>query len=383
MDETALEKRLGSLVKGNSPENRKQHALEAKGKGKKVIGILTSYAPEEVIYAAGMLPWRITGTWDANFSRAMVYRDSDSCRYCTHALEALLRGDLDFLDGIVSSDWDDDRRRIFDVWCHISKPPFAVNGSTPKSKSLVFQKYLAKENSRLASALGNFSGQNVTEENLWQAIKIYNESRRLLTQLYDLRRRAVPAVSGAEVLGITTACMVMDKAYFNTELRDLLPYLEHRQVEHKPGEPRVLVSSDMLDNPRFLEIIEGEGCHVVMDDLDTGSRYFYKLVDEYDSDPSSALARRYCQRPADPVAYNWEEQIKQVIDWVGDYRVEGVIDLYEEWSPARQWRAPLMTRELKRAGIPFVRISRGYEVGAVEQLRTRVSAFLEMLTLKS
>ncbi|MFC1965488.1 2-hydroxyacyl-CoA dehydratase subunit D [Chloroflexota bacterium] len=383
MEDRELEMRLSSLVKGNSPEARKGHALEAKRKGKKVIGLLCSYAPEEIFYAAGMLPWRVTGTWDSDLSRAAVYRDLDSCRYCTHSLEALLRGELEFLDGIVASDWDDDRRRLFDVWCYVSKPAFAVTHTAPKSKTEISERYFAREISRMASALEYFGEQKITDEGLRHAIEVYNQTRKLVLQLYELRKRPVPPVSGAEFLGITTASMVMDKADFNAELQDLFPYLERRQVDLKPGQPRILISSDMLDNPLFLEIIESVGCQIVMDDLDTGSRYFNKLVDEHAEDAVTALARRYCRRPADSTALNWEEQIEQIIEWVRDFRVDGVIDMYEEFSPARQWRAPLMVRELKRQGIPCLRVSRGYDVGSVEQLRTRVAAFLEMMKLKA
>ncbi len=208
-DEKALEARLDSLVKGNSPESRQEPALAAKKKGRKVIGLLCTYAPEEIFYAAGMLPWRVTGTWDSDLSRAAVYRDLDSCRYCTHALEALLRGELEFLDGIVASDWDDDRRRLFDTWQHANKPAFTAIFTSPKSKSEISERYFAKEISRMASALEDFGGVKITEEKLRQAITVYNQSRKLLMQLYELRKRPVPPISGAEVLGITTASMVI------------------------------------------------------------------------------------------------------------------------------------------------------------------------------
>lgn len=377
MNEKELESRLSSLVKGNSPEDRKKHALEAKRKGKKVIGLLCSYVPVEVIYAAGMLPWRITGTWDADISQATVYHHMDSCRYCTHTLEALLRGDLDFLDGIVCSDWDDDRRRLFDMWCYVKKPALTVFYTNPKSRTEICERYFAKEIADMVSALEDLGGQKITQESLSQAIKTYNQTRRLVLQLYELRKRPLPPVTGAEVLGITTAGMVMDIEDFNTELQALLPYLERRQINHKPGEPRILITSDMLDNPGFLEIIESEGCQIVMDDLDTGSRYFHELVDEAEKDTIRALARRYSWRPADSSAFNWEEQIQQVVEWVKAYRVDGVIDLYEEFSSARIWRAPLMIRELARHNIPLARIGRGYDLGNVGQLRIRVGAFLE------
>ncbi|MBI4302911.1 MAG: 2-hydroxyacyl-CoA dehydratase [Chloroflexi bacterium] len=378
-DKQALEKRLESLIKGNSPENRKKHALAAKKKGQKVIGLLCDYAPEEVIYAAGMLPWRVTGTWDSDLSKAAVYRDLDSCRYCTHTLESLLRGDLSFLDGIVTSDWDDDRRRLFDTWRYISHPPFAVIYTAPKNTSEITERYFAKEIAKMVATLEEFGKVKVTPEKLQEAIEIYNKTRTLLSQLYELRKRPAPPVTGAEVLGITTTAMVMEKVEFNKELEALLPYIEQRKTSHKASEPRLLLSSDMLDNPQFVEIIEGEGCQIVMDDLDTGSRWFYKLVDAYSADAIQAIARRYCWRPHDPIGFNWEEQIQQIVEWVRDWRVDGVIELFEEFSPARQWRAPLLVRELAKFNIPLVRISRGYDVGSIEQLKTRVAAFLEML----
>ncbi len=379
MNREGLETRLRSLVKGNSPEERKKHALAQKNKGKKVIGLLCSYAPEEVIYAAGMLPWRVTGTWDSDLSHAALHRDLDSCSYCNHALEALLRGELEFLDGIVISDWDDDRRRLFDTWCYVSKPSFAAMLTAPKGTSEIFERYYTKEIAGLATALGDFGGQRINEAGLRDAIRVCNRTRGLMLQLYEWRKRKVPPVSGAELLGIATASMVMDKNEFNTELESLLPYLEQRHVGSGPVGPRILVSADMLDNPLFLEVIEGEGCQVVMDDLDTGSRYFHKLVDENAEDLTAALARRYCWRPADPVASNWEEQIHRIVEWVRDFRVDGVIALCDEFSPPRQWREPLLVREMARVNIPYVCISRGYDVGATGQFRTRVAAFLEML----
>ncbi len=379
MDARALEMRLSSLVKGNSPERRKEHVLKAKSQGKKIIGSICPCMPEEVIYAAGMLPWRITGTWDSDVSRAAAYLDLDSCQYCLHSLEALLRGDLDFIDGMVGSDWDDDQRRLYDTWKRVSKPAFYETYSASLNKSSIVVRYRAHELAELASALERFSGHKITDDGLRQAIKVYNQTRRLLQQFYELRKRPVPLISGPEVLGITTASRVMDKAEFNAELQDLLPYLEGRQVAPRSGQPRILVSSDHLDNPRFLEIIEGEGCQVVMDDLDTGSRYFSKLVDEYADDLYLALAWRSADRPGDAAMFGWKEQARQTIQWAKDFRADGVIELFDEFSAARQWRSPIVTREMARENMPFIRISRGYEVTNIEQLRTRVGAFLEML----
>ncbi|MBI2857907.1 MAG: 2-hydroxyacyl-CoA dehydratase [Chloroflexi bacterium] len=374
-----FEARLAGLAKANSPESRRKHALRAKSKGKRIIGILCTYAPEEVIYAAGMLPWRVTGTWRSDTPNAVAYRDPDSCRYCTHVLESLLSRELEFLDGIVASDWDDDRRRLYDVWRFVAKPSFAFIYTVPKNKTETTERYFAKDISKLIGEMEKLSGLKIGEEELWNAVSVYNTTRALLERLYELRKRPLPPITGAEALGIVTAAQVMDKAEFNAELELLLPYIEKREPKCKAGDTRLLLSSDMLDNPLFLESIESWGCVVAMDDLDTGSRYFYGKVDSYSSDPVNALARRYCGKPPDPIAYNWEAQADQTIKWAREWRVQGVVDLYEPFSPARQWRAPIFSRKMSMAGIPFMRIPRGYDFGGIEQLRTKVDAFLEML----
>ena len=101
-----MEKQLRLLIEANSENNRAQWALDWKEQGKKVMGIMSTYVPEEVIHAAGLLPWGITGTWQEDISHARVYRTESSCSYCNHVLESLLTNELDFLDGIIIGDID-------------------------------------------------------------------------------------------------------------------------------------------------------------------------------------------------------------------------------------------------------------------------------------
>lgn len=230
-----IEDRLKSLCAGNSPEGRREWALGAKSQGRKVIGTLCSYIPEEVIYAAGMLPWRVTGTWDSDVSRALVYRDADMCKYCSHVLEALLRGELSFLDGVVASDWDDDRRRLYDLWCYTDKPPLSAIVSAPRGKSELSQRYFAQELRKLASTLRGAGGVEVTEQSLWKAIEVYDHMRDLIHRVYETRKLSTPPLTGAEMLGITTAAMVMDPMHFNSELGIPVLDLEGREFFDTPA----------------------------------------------------------------------------------------------------------------------------------------------------
>src|SRR4030042_6739104 len=95
----AMENRLKALVEANKPENRNKWALEWKKQGKKVMGLLCTYVPEEILSAAEIFPWRITGTWREAAPLAAAHRPEKTCRYCSHVLESAMTGELDLLDG--------------------------------------------------------------------------------------------------------------------------------------------------------------------------------------------------------------------------------------------------------------------------------------------
>ena len=86
-------------VKAATP---KQQLAEYKAQGKKVIGVLPYYAPEELVYAAGMVPMGIWGSNNKTISRAKEYCATFYCTIAQLALEMLLDGTMDQLDGIIT-----------------------------------------------------------------------------------------------------------------------------------------------------------------------------------------------------------------------------------------------------------------------------------------
>ncbi|MFC1820555.1 2-hydroxyacyl-CoA dehydratase, partial [Thermodesulfobacteriota bacterium] len=228
-----MEDRLKRLIEGNSEANRTKWALEWQKKGKKVIGIMDSYTPEEVISAAGMLPWRITGTWQGNVSKAIVYRSESSCGYCNHVLESYLNSDFDFMDGIIATDLDQDLLRMWEVMESLGRIPYYYAMHVPYVDSELNYRFMEEEIGRLISSLEDFGGVKITKESLRSSIDVYNKMRSLLSRVYELRKREIPPLSGAELLGITTTARVMPKDEFNNELEALLPYLEKRETNLK------------------------------------------------------------------------------------------------------------------------------------------------------
>lgn len=374
-----MEENLKDLIDANSEKNRMEHALKWKREGKKVIGLLCSYIPEEVIHAAGMLPWRVTGTWRGDVSKASVYRIPRSRLYCTHVLESLLSGELDFLDGIIASDREQELVRLWDVWMHVRKMPFSHIMHIPHQESELGYQCLAAEIKRLSSSLESYGQCKISEESLRHSAETLNETRRLLAMVYELKKKTFPPLSGGDTLGVVSAATILPKEEFNQRLRGLLSYLQTRTVPGDRGRPRLLVSSDMLDNRSYLDLVESNGAIVAMDDLDPGSRYVWGYSDTDSNDIYYALARRYLTRPGCARMVDWDKQTDQIIRWVREFHVNGVLELPELYSYPCSFRGPFLAHSLREAGIPYASFSREYHFADAGQLGTRIRAFVEML----
>jgi benzoyl-CoA reductase/2-hydroxyglutaryl-CoA dehydratase subunit BcrC/BadD/HgdB len=374
-----MENRLNRLFEANSEESRAKAAAEWKKQGKIIIGTTDANTPEEVIYAAGMLPWRVTGTWRENVALAHAYRSVDTDVYCNHLLQSHLAGEFDFLNGIVIGCEDDDLRRLWDAWSYIGKTPFTHLLYTPHKDEPETRLAYIEAVTALKTKLEQFGSVKITTESLENAIRVYNQWRSLLMKVYELRKREVPPISGTEALKLVTASFVMPKDVFNQELEALLPYLEQRTASLKSVRPRLLVSGDKLDNPAYLELIEDAGGLVAMDDLDTGSRYFWQTT-RTDQEPLTALAERYMSRPPCPHIVDWARYAGSVIGWAKEYNITGVLNLPHMYGYVRQMVTPYFRDSLTAAGIPNMSFNIEYHLANTGQLRTRIGAFIEMLS---
>lgn len=371
-----MEERLLRIITANQPENRYDWAKEWKNAGRKVAGVIAS-VPEEVIWAAGILPIRITGTWSADISKAVAHRGSSTCSYCNHMLQTILDGELDFLDAIVLVDKDQDITRFLDVVDYEKRIKNTKIIHAPFDSSMTNQKYYAAQMRKLAAWLQEISGNEVTEDSLQESISLYNEIREMVTEIYMLQKKEHPALTGAELLGLTTGIQVMDRSFVRDELKELMPYIRERKAPLKNLYPRIMISADSLDNPEYFSLIEGE-CAIVVDDLDTGRHYFMEMVRDM-PDPYLALAERYLYRCYLPRMKDWNTQIPGIVKLAKDFRVDGVIAMPLTWCNPQRFRWPLVKAELEKYDIPSIVIEREYNFTNAGQIKTRSDAFVELL----
>jgi benzoyl-CoA reductase/2-hydroxyglutaryl-CoA dehydratase subunit BcrC/BadD/HgdB len=220
------------------------------------------------------------------------------------------------------------------------------------------------------------SGKPVTDDQLGDAITLYNETRDLLREIYALRKGKHPPITGAEALDVCMATSLMPRDRANPMLRQLLAELGER--EPVAAGPRVLVTGSLLDNPVLLRMIEEEGGQVVVEDLCTTTRMFLGSV-ENGGDPVESLYRFLNQRVFCACLHPAQARIDHVLGLVDDFGAEAVIDLNLKYCHPFLYEAPLLLDALEQKGIPAIALEIGHDMSGHGQLRTRIQAFLEMV----
>jgi len=353
-----------------------------KEQGKKVIGFQCAYTPEEIIYAAGALPTRLTGdTRELELEDANAYMYVNTCSFIRTCLEQVLDRQYDFLDGFVSGATCDCSRRLADVWLHYEFTPFVHVLTVPRKRIDRGYELYEAEIRHFQRSLEEFFGVEITDEGLWHAIKVYNRRRELLRKLNELRKLDAPPITGAEMMEVLNASSRMPPDQFNQVLERLVEEATSgkRAVE---GKFRLMVNGSPLNNPDFIKAIEELGGLVVIDELCTGIRYWWEGVDP-DPDPIKALCRRYLHNFPCPRMEPTEDRAQRVLKISRDYRIDGVVTQMVRYCVPWTMEQPLQRMTLEEVGIPTLELDLEYGTPGTGPIRTRVQAFLEMLEARA
>jgi len=356
-----------------------EEILDLKRQDRKVFGWLCTYVPEEIIHAAGILPVRITGyTQETELDDGSAYLYINNCSFSRSCLQMGLKGEYDYLDGLVAGSTCDGSRRLFDLWQHYLEVPFHHMLTVPRKYTERAHKLYYEQVVMLKEHLEQHLDTEITDEALLKSISVYNESRELLKKLYQLRMVDKPPISGAETMEVLNASQRMPKEQFNQYLRELLDELAVSGNEYR-GRSRLMVTGSVMNNPEFIRSIEELGGLVVTDELCTSTRYWSDPVDVDNHSPLEAISRRYLNNFPCARMVPSERRFDRILQMAHDYKVDGVISQIIRYCVPYAHDIPLLTDRLEKAGIPILALDVEYGTSGSGQISTRVQAFLEML----
>lgn len=344
-----------------------------------VVGWCNTYVPEEIILAAGFFPYRVMGAPIA-ISLSKTYLSGNLCSSIQSILECALKGDYNFLDGIIIGASTDATKRLYDAWIRYANTPFCHLFDIPKFINDDSIKHYNESIYLLIEEMEKHFKIKIGDSAIKEAILTCNKTRRLLTELNDLRKTINPPISSQQFLEICKLATAVNKINFNNSLE--MTIREIRQKEGKKQTFRILLTGSFQDQPWLLDIIEERGATVVCEDLCTRLRYFYGLVDEEDDDPIRAIAKRYLKaKPASANLVSFDQRTEYLLKLTKDFCIDGIIYCILKFDDPYLFEFPDIKDFLDVHQIPVLRIETEHNTSAVGQIMTRIQAFIETLKL--
>ncbi len=383
-----MKKGSGAIVERFRQITEKPHdyAKSLKAKGQLLAGYMCTHVPEEILYAAGIVPVRILSS---HVSQAMT-RSYIHETYCSFSHDCAYQGlqhNCDYLDLIVTSSSCIHMSEAFNVWVRFA-------GFQDKSFLIPYPHIIQTKPAGdfLAASFGEFkqfveklTKKEITDDDLERAIQVYNQNRRLLKRLWEFLRHDHPPITGPEVATATLASQVMDKQECNQMLKQLI-----RRLEAEPGKTpsgvRLMVTGGACDDLGIFDLIEhlSYSASLIFVDSCTATRYFWFEVPEDKPDKLQALIEGYLSRIPCPAKDNVpgtgeKKRFRFVQQFIEDFRPDGVVFLYQRFCSPQPMDIVALKPIVEKLGIPSTELELDTTV-PITQFRTQLEALVEIIT---
>lgn len=343
--------------------------------GKRCIGYFCTYAPLELIHAAGFVPVRVRGGRGV-IERADALAPAFTCPFMRLSLERLLAGGYDFLTGMVQAYTCDAACGMLEIWKEHARGSLFASLPLPYNDNPESRRYLRAALTELGEKLKDIGGLSFLN-NLGASLELYQAIRLEMMRLYRLRREGALSISPIGMLSLAGAFFEMRPEEFLAALIDASKGMHEGATAEERGVP-VLVSGSVIDDPEVFAVVQRSGGRIVGDDLCTGFRSFDSPAGE-GRDPLDRLVDRYMKRPPCPSRARAEERVTYIRNLAAQSGARGVVFLFQKFCAPHLADHPHLSRALREAGIPSIAVELT-ELGASEgQIATRLEGFFEML----
>jgi benzoyl-CoA reductase/2-hydroxyglutaryl-CoA dehydratase subunit BcrC/BadD/HgdB len=376
---------------------REKEIQTAKENGKKVVGYLCMFAPTELILAADAIPVRVNSGWYDAAKLGDRIVPVEVCPIIRSTIGAKMIGlspYLELSDALISVLTCDGMTKLSEILSD-SKPVWTM--PLPRVKdSAQATRFWREELLTVKGQIEALTGNKITRKKLKSAIELTQKATKAFRRLQDIRKGA-PVIMGRDAMLVNQTYMWDDITRWTEKTEALCDELEKRTREKNwvcsPDTPRVMVTGTPMiwpDNwkvPTLIEEAKPQGV-LIADELCSGERLLYDPVgvDEWSMDDMfKAISERYLMASTCP-CFTSEDGNEDRINWlltkVKDWKINGVIYYVVRGCMLYAMEYTRIKRVLDRLNIPVYYLDTEYTREDVGQLKTRVEAFLEMLTAR-
>lgn len=320
--------------------------------GGKVLGHFQVYFPEEIAHAAGILPLKMRGA-PVECMHSDSHFGSYLCSIIKTSLELALSKKVE-LDLFVTHPICDAARNLAAVWGRNFEYPCQILYLPQNANSAASSTYLREEYKRVQADIEAITGKKVTEAALNNSLAVFNENRRLLRQLYELKRKQPWLLSVYEAYVLMNVGGMIQREEHNEMLKAVIPLIEARPVK-RHDKIRVVFEGGFCEQPP-LDLIRAisQSCYVVDDDLLIGLRWILEDV-SLEGDPLFNLAEAYLEKSSySPVQHDSRKpKEKMLLQRIADSDAEAAIITAAKMCEPGLEEQVAYTKALDKKGIPY------------------------------
>lgn len=367
---------------------RIKELLEEKAAGRKIIGTYCVFVPEEIVLAANATMVGLCA--GADFATDLVEQvlPRNTCALIKSTFGFKLGKVCPYLeasDMIVGENTCDGKKKAYEILGDLVPKLYVMD--IPQMKSASGRDLLKSEYGAFKQALEDLTGTTIDVDNLKRGIATVNAKRRAMHRLCRLRKADPAPISGLDALLANQVYFYDNPVRFTDSVNTICDELEQRIATGTgaaaAGAPRILISGCPMAVPNWKlpMIVENAGAVIVGEESCVGERGTRNLVDE-SGDTVDALMEGIVDRyfKVDCAIFTPNpERLGHIEEMVRMYRADGVIHYGLQFCQPYLMESLSVEKALKAKGIPALRIETDYGAEDVQQLQTRVEAFLELI----
>ena len=321
---TTIDKLISELE--HIAENPREAVADYLSKtGSKAVGVAPVYTPEELVHAAGMLPVGIWGGQNVTLDLAKQYFPAFCNSVVFTCMELALKGTYNQLSAAIIPGMDD---------------------------TLICL------------------GQN------WKAA--INEHRKTMREFVELAATHPNSINNVQRSHIIKSAYFMLKEEHTQKVKLINDELKKLPEEKYDGH-KIITTGFILDSKEILEIMESNALRIVGDDIAHETRQFRTDVPRKENALLS-IATQWSEIEGCSFAYDpFRIRGKMVAKLAKDRDAEGVVFALLKFCDTEEYDAPILLDDIHDAGLKAVTIEIDQESGSIEQIRTRLQTFAEML----
>lgn len=362
--------------------NPKSQLKKFKAEGKKIICCMPYYVPEELVYAAGMIPMGLWGSNNKPISYAKEYCASFYCSLAQLCLEMMLDGTLEEVDGVITPTMCDTLR------------PMSQNIKTVMGEKAIFLahpqnrfkeygiKFCINQYREVKEKLEKIAGKEITNEAIKEAIVVLNQTRAARRRFVSLAAKHPEAVSAVNRSAVLKAYYFSEKQEYVEKLNALNNELEALPLSTFDG-IKIMTSGIICDNPQLLQLFDKNKMVIVADDVAHESRSFWIDAPEEEEDGMRALAVQFAHQGYDSILYDNDpmrhQRAKHIVKLAQKSGAQGVIMFITQFCDPEETDYPYIKRDLEIANLPLIRLGLDMQMRDFGQVSTSLQAFASMV----